>query len=291
MKIVSLIPSATEIVCRLGLRESLVGVTHECDFPAGLEALPRVTRSLIPADASSAEIDRLVTERMAAEPSLYELDAARLATLSPDLIVTQTLCDVCAVPDSDVERVARELKPSPTIVKLQPKTLEDVLRSVREVAEAARVAERGDLVVSELRERIDRVAQRGDKRPTLRVALLEWLDPPFAAGHWNPELVRLAGGTDVLGEPGEKSRRVTWDEVVEADPDVIVVACCGLDVGRIGKDLEQLTHNELWRQLRAVRSGRVLTFDGSQYFNRSGPRLVDSLEMLADGLVRLAGAG
>ena len=290
MKIVSLVPSSTEIVCRLGLREALVGVTHECDFPAGVGVLPRVTRSIIPPDASSAEIDRLVTERMATEPSLYALDAEQLAALRPDLIVTQTLCDVCAVPGSDVEQVASQLDPRPTLIELQPKTLDDVLGSIRAVAEAAGIGERGNSVVSELRERIDQVAARCVSQPLVRVALLEWLDPPYAAGHWNPELVRLAGGTDVLGEPGEKSRRVSWGEVAEANPDVIVVACCGLDTARAGVDIEQLSRGDRWPQLRAVRSGRVLSFDGSQYFNRPGPRLVESLEMLANGLDRLAAA-
>lgn len=284
MKIVSLIPSATEIVCRLGLREALVGVTHECDFPSGVDALPSVTRSLIPSDASSAEIDRLVTERMAAEPSLYSLDGQQLAALRPDLIVTQTLCDVCAVPDSDVARVASKLDPLPRIVKLQPKTLDDVLDSIREVAEAAGVGKRGDGLVSDLRERIDRVAALCGSGPKPRVALLEWLDPPFAAGHWNPELVRLAGGINVFGEPGQKSRRVSWDEVAASDPDVIVVACCGLNSDRAAVDIQQLTGGDLWPRLRAVRTGKVLVFDGSQFFNRSGPRLVESLEMLADGL-------
>ncbi len=288
MKIISLVPSSTEILCRLGLRETLVGVTHECDFPAGIESLPRVTRSLIPAEASSAEIDRLVTEQMAAEPSLYALDTEQVASLHPDLIVTQALCDVCAVPDSDVERVVNQLNPRPKVLKLQPKTLEGVLDSIGEVAEAAGVRERGDCLVSELRERINQVAARYGQQPRARVALLEWLDPPFAAGHWNPELVSLAGGTDVLGAAGEKSRRVSWDEIAEADPDVIVVACCGRTVAQAGIDIEQLARGDLWPQLRAVRSGCVLMFDGSQYFNRSGPRLVESLEMLANGLNSLA---
>ncbi|MEO0531696.1 MAG: ABC transporter substrate-binding protein, partial [Planctomycetota bacterium] len=238
-------------------------------------------------DASSAEIDRLVSERMAVEPSLYALDATQLAALRPDLIVTQTLCDVCAVPDSDVERVASKLAPTPRVLKLQPKTLDDVFDSIREVAAAVDARERGEEVVAELRQRVDRVAARRGSSPPLRVALLEWLDPPFAAGHWNPELVRLAGGSDVFGESGEKSRRVTWDEVAAADPDVIVVACCGLDRHRAATDIEQLSGGDVWPNLRAVRSGRVLIFDGSQFFNRSGPRLVESLEMLADGLHRL----
>ncbi len=282
-------PSSTEILCRLGLREDLVGVTHECDFPTGVHDLPQVTRSLIPAEASSAEIDRLVTEQIATEPSLYALDTEQLAALHPDLIVTQSLCDVCAVPDSDVEQVVNQLNPRPTVLKLQPKTLDDVLESIGEVAAAADVHAQGQRVVSELRERIDQVAARYGPQPRTRVALLEWLDPPFAAGHWNPELVSLAGATDVFGEPGAKSRRVSWDEVAQANPDVIVVACCGLDVARAAVDVEQLAGGDHWPQLRAVREGRVLTFDGSQYFNRSGPRLVESLEMLASGLDRIAG--
>ncbi|MEN0111505.1 MAG: cobalamin-binding protein, partial [Planctomycetota bacterium] len=204
MRIVSLIPSATEIACRLGLREALVGVTHECDFPAGVDALPAVTRSLIPADAASAEIDRLVTKQLASEPSLYALDADRLEALAPDLIVTQSLCDVCAVPDSDVQQVATQLDPTPRIVRLQPKTLDDILDSIVAVAQAAGIKPRGDGVAAELRERVRAISCRNDRPPPVRVALLEWLDPPYAAGHWNPELVQLAGGTDVLGQPAEK---------------------------------------------------------------------------------------
>lgn len=291
MRIVSLIPSATEIACRLGLREALVGVTHECDFPAGIGALPTVTRSLIPVDAASAEIDRLVTEQMASEPSLYALDAEQLEALRPDLIVTQSLCDVCAVPDSNVEQVAINLETRPSIVRLQPKTLDDVLDSIVVVAQAAGIKERGHRVAAELRERIRQISYRNDRQSTVRVALLEWLDPPFAAGHWNPELVRLAGGTDILGQPAAKSRRVSWEEVAESDPDVIAVACCGLSAERARVDIEQLSDDGVWSQLRAVRLGQVLTFDGSQYFNRSGPRLVESLELLAGGLDRFRTPG
>ena len=284
MRIVTLTPSATEIVCVLGLHDQLVGVTHECDFPASVIGLPTVTRSLLPKDASSAEIDRMVSEQLATEPSLYALDAERLAQLRPDLIVTQSLCDVCAVAESAVQAAQRVIDSAPRVITLNPTTLDDVLTSIREVASAANVADRGELVIGELRLRIEQVAKQTQHRPPVRMALLEWLDPPFAAGHWNPTLVRLAGGLDVLGAEDKKSRRVDWTEIAAADPEAIVVACCGYDAGRAQQDVERLQGKPEWEGLSAVRAGRVHVFNGNAYFNRPGPRLVDGLKLMAKAL-------
>lgn len=281
-RIVSLLPSATEIVCALGLGDNLVGVTHECDYPPFVRTLPTVTNTLIPVDASSAEIDALVRERLARARALYTLDMPVLESLRPDLIVTQALCDVCAVADDEVRAAACRLPGQPHVVNLEPQTLADVLDAIRLVATAAGIIERADDVVEKLRARIDAVVQRARRsiwRP--RVALLEWLDPPFSCGHWSPELVRLAGGIEGLGREGQPSRTLRWEDVIAWQPEVIAIACCGFDVARTMDDLVRLSRVSGWNELAAVRCGRVFVIDGSQYFSRPGPRLVDSLEILA----------
>lgn len=286
MRIVSLLPSATEILCALGLQDSLVGVTHECDYPEPVRRLPKVTRTLIPAEAPSAEIDRLVRERLRSERALYTLDLPTLERLHPDLIVTQALCEVCAVAESEVKQAACSLPGPPQVVNLQPQTLEEVLSSLRQVAVAANVDQAAaELVIAGLKDRVTRIAMRTEKlvsRP--RVALLEWLEPPFSCGHWSPELVRLAGGEEGLGREGQPSRTLDWREVRAWSPEVIFIACCGFDVERTMQDLPALGANSDWLELPAVQAGRVYVCDGSQFFSRPGPRLVDSLEILASAL-------
>ena len=285
MRIVSLLPSATEIVCSLGLGDQLVAVTHECDFPPFVRDLPKATRTLIPKEASSAEIDRLVRERLTGRRALYSLDLPTLAELRPDLIVTQALCDVCAVAEEEVQDAACRLPGRPQVVNLEPETLPQVLDAIRQVAQAAGMPAKGEETVRALEMRVQAVAARSalvQKRP--RVALLEWLDPPFSCGHWSPELVRLAGGEEVLGRAGERSRTLRWDEVAAAGPEVVFVACCGFDLERTLVDVSALRDAPGWRELAAVRAGRVYVADGSQYFSRPGPRLVDSLEILAHAL-------
>lgn len=283
MRIVSLLPSATEVLCALGLEPQLVGVTHECDFPSTVQALPRVTQTLIPTDAPSREIDTLVRERMKTRRALYTLDLAVLESVRPDLIVTQALCDVCAVAEEEVQAAACSLPGRPRVVNLEPTTLGEVLASIRTVAEAAGIPERGQAVLAGLQARIDRVAQRvvaRSHRP--RVVLLEWIDPLFSCGHWSPELVTLAGGQEVVSQPGQRSRTLTWDEVVAAQPEVLVIACCGYSIERTRQDLPILEAQPGWSDLPCVRSKRVHIVDGSAYFSRPGPRLVDSLEILAE---------
>lgn len=285
MRIVSLLPSATEIVCALGLEDQLVGVTHECDYPAAVRGLPTVTHTLIPTDASSAEIDRLVRERLAGQRALYTLDLPTLERLRPDLIVTQALCDVCAVADEEVRAAACTLPGLPRVINLEPETLSQVFEAIRQVADAAGIPARGVEVVAALTARVDEVARRAVRRGTRpRVALLEWLDPPFAPGHWNPELVRLAGGISVLGTEGVKSRTLAWDEVIAAAPEVIMISCCGFSVERTRADLPLLDGVPGWAELPAVRAGRVFVVDGAAYFSRPGPRLVESLELLAHAM-------
>jgi iron complex transport system substrate-binding protein len=285
MRIVSLLPSATEIVCELGLGDSLVGVTHECDHPAAVRGLPHVTRTLIPTDAPSREIDALVRERLRANRALYELDLPVLERLAPDLIVTQALCDVCAVAEAEVAAAACRLPGNPRVVNLEPTSLAEVLASHQAVADAAGVPERGRGVVARLQERIDAVARRSAGLTQVpRVMLLEWIDPPFTAGHWSPEIVRLAGGREVLGREGEKSRSVSWDEVVAVDPQVLVIACCGFDIPRTRLDLPVLVGRPGFGSLACVRDRQVFLVDGNAYFSRPGPRLVESLEILAHAL-------
>jgi iron complex transport system substrate-binding protein len=285
MRIVSLLPSATEIICALGLNDQLVGVTHECDYPPFVRQLPKVTRTLIPTEASSGEIDRLVRQRLQTKRALYTLDVPLLQVLRPDLIVTQALCDVCAVADDEVRAAACMLPGGPRVINLEPQTLSEVLASIRQVAAAVDVDRSAEEAIKRLTARVAEVVRRTaglQRRP--RVAFLEWIDPPFSCGHWSPELVRLAGGLEGLGHEGRPSRTLRWDEVLTWQPDVVFIACCGFSVERTVCDLPLLRFVPGWQGVPAVRNDRVYVTDGSHYFSRPGPRLVDSLEILAHTL-------
>ncbi len=287
MRIVSLLPSATEIVCALGLEKSLVGVTHECDYPPAVRSLPKVTRTLIPHDASSREIDALVREQLRSQQALYSLDMATLERLEPDLLVTQALCDVCAVAEAEVSAAACALPGQPRVINLEPMSLEDVFDTLLLVGEAAGCADCAREVVERLEARVATVRERTEAIPREarpRVAFLEWLDPLFNGGHWNPALVELAGGIDVLGNADQPSRTLAWDEVLRADPDVVFISCCGFSAERALQDLPVLERQPGWEALPAVRAGRVYVTDGNAYFSRPGPRLVDGLEILAHAL-------
>ena len=276
MRIVSLVPSATEMLFALGLGPEVVAVTHECDYPAAALDLPRVTRDVLPAGLSSAQIDAAVKERTLAGESIYELDEDALHELEPDLIVTQALCSVCAVSYDDVRAIAEEISSQPLVISLDPHTVGEVLGDARTLAQATDRKDAAVELVREAAERIDRVriAVRGARRP--RVVALEWLDPPFAAGHWTPQLISFAGGEDVLGFAGENSEERTWEEVEAAQPDIVIVMPCGYDA--------QIAHREAEMnrdRLAAVGAGEVVAVDASAYFSRPGPRLVDGLELLA----------
>lgn len=287
MRIVSLLPSATEIVCQLGLADQLVGVSHECDYPDCVRSLPRITRSLIPHGASSRQIDSLVRDRLHTERALYSLDFALLESLQPELIVTQTLCEVCAVAESEVRAAERALPGSPRVVNLVPTSLDDIFSCLRQVGSATGCTQRAEREVTELQERVAAVAARSRgiaASDRLRVVILEWIDPPFSSGHWSPELVELAGGREVVGEAGERSRTIDWQAVATAQPEVMLIACCGFDVPRTLRDLPILRSYSRWSELPCVRDNRVYVVDGSAYFSRPGPRLVDSLEILAHAL-------
>lgn len=284
MRIVSLLPSATEILCALGLEEQLVGVTHECDYPPPVKALPKVTRTLIPHDASSREIDALVRERLATQRALYTLDVPALEALRPDLLVTQALCDVCAVAEEEVNAAACSLPGRPRVLNLEPMSLEEVLDTLLVVGRAAGREEQAREVAAGLRQRIERVAERSARIPVgrrPRVAFLEWIDPLFNAGHWTPHLIELAGGVDVLGNAGEPSRTSPWESLVAARPDALFIACCGYSTERALQDVPVLERQPGWSELPCVRAGRIYVTDGNAYFSRPGPRLVDGLEIMA----------
>jgi iron complex transport system substrate-binding protein len=275
VRIVSLVPHATELLFALGLEGEVVAVTHECDYPLAALSLPRVTRDALPPGLSAGEIDAAVRERTLAGESIYELDTEGLAELGPDLIVTQALCPVCAVSYEDVAALAEELPSHPRVIALDPKTLGETLGDVRTLAEATGRRREGVELVARAAGRIDRVrlAVRGAKRP--RVAAVEWFDPVFVAGHWTPQLIELAGGEDVLGMAGERSETVGWDELAAARPDVVVAMPCGYDAPRAHE--EALAHAE---RLRSLGAARIVAVDAAAYFSRPGPRLVDGLELL-----------
>jgi iron complex transport system substrate-binding protein len=277
MRIVSLVPSATEMLFALGLGSDVIAVTHECDYPEAARELPKITRDVLPAGLSAAQIDAAVKERTLAGESIYELDTDMLHDLGPDLIVTQALCSVCAVSYDDVRAVAEELASRPQVISLDPHTVGEVLGDARTLAQAT---DRKDAAVELVRDaaaRIDRVrvaTRKATTRP--RVAALEWLDPPFAAGHWMPQLIEYAGGEDVLGFAGEQSEERSWQEVAAAQPDIVIVLPCGYDAEIAHREAEM--HRD---ELAAVGAGEVVAVDAASYFSRPGPRIVDGLELLA----------
>ena len=276
MRIVSLVPHATELLFALGLGDQVVGVTHECDYPDEARDLPQVTRDVLEPGLPPGEIDAAVRARTAAGESIYELDDELVRELEPDLVVTQALCHVCAVSVDEVQALAQTLPGPPRVIALDPTTYGETVGDVRTIAQAtdakdaaldliARTARRADVV---------RLAVRGAPRP--RVAALEWLDPIFVAGHWTPQLIEMAGGEDVLGFAGEPSRQATWEEVAAAQPEVVIVMPCGYDAARALVEAE-----DFGDRLRGLGADQVVAVNASAYFSRPGPRLVDGLELLA----------
>jgi iron complex transport system substrate-binding protein len=277
MRIASLVPSATEMLYALGLGDSVVAVTHECDFPEGVERLPHLTRSVIPEGLSTGEIDAAVRQRTQKGEAIYELDEELLADLEPDLIVTQAVCEVCAVSFDDVRAVAERLPSQPNVISLDPSTIGEVMGDIRTLAQATDSKDAGVDLVRELADRLDRVklAVRGaERRP--RVLALEWLDPPFIGGHWVPQMIELAGGEDSIGFPGERSREVAWDELRATQPDVVLAMPCGYYAERAAHEVMQQRD-----ELASLGAGQVVAVDAAAYFSRPGPRLVDGVELLA----------
>ena len=299
-RIVSLIASATEIVCALGFENELVGRSHECDFPESVKQLPVCTEPKFDTQGTSLEIDQRVkailsgglSERRSTTTvfpseealSIYRVHANVLKKLKPDVIITQSQCEVCAVSLKDVERAVCEMIDShPKIVSLEPNTLSDIWKDINLVAEALEVPDRGQSLIDQFQSRMNEISKKAGvlrARPT--VALIEWIEPLMAAGNWMPELVELAGGENLFGEVGKHSPWMEWQDIVKRNPDVIIVAPCGFDIARSRKDLPVLKTKLEWPHLKAVMGNQVYVVDGNQYFNRPGPRVVESLEILAE---------
>jgi iron complex transport system substrate-binding protein len=282
MRIVSLLASATEIVAALGLEDHLVGRSHECDYPKSILRLPVCTSPKFPVTGSSAEIDRLVKEALLDDPSVYSVDAQLLNELRPDVIVTQSQCEVCAVSFRDVQAAVARMTVQPKVVSLNPNSLSDVWDDIEAVAAGCGVPDRGERLVANLKDRMATVTDRVRGLPRPTVACIEWIEPLMAAGNWIPDLVELAGGVNLFGQPGKHSPWMTWEELKDRDPDVIVIMPCGFDLPRTKAEMPALTRRAGWADLKAVRTGRVWAADGNAYFNRPGPRLVEALEMLAE---------
>jgi iron complex transport system substrate-binding protein len=288
VRIVSLLPSATEIVCAIGLTDELVGVTHECDYPPEVIGKPVVTRSTNDLTrASQREIHRLVTAAVHGGSSLYALDEDALAALEPDLILTQELCRVCAVSYREVNDVARAIDADITVISLEPTSIEGILHTITTVGAMTEAEDAALALVESLRERLGAVGEQvqarrdaGGRSP--RVVALEWVDPPFAAGHWVPEQVQHAGGWEVLGAAGEPSRPTTWDAVAEVDPEMLLLMPCGFHLEDTVESWAQTRRPPGWDGIAAVRRGHVFALDGSAYFSRPGPRVIDGIETLAE---------
>ena len=283
MKIVSLLPSATEIVCTLGLENQLVAITHECDFPASIIGRPAITASGISHETmTSKEIDHAVRSRLDGHGSIYDLDNAMLDAIKPDLILTQELCDVCAVSYKTVQKAAKIFAADASIVSLEPNTIDDIFENILTIGEVAAAHDRAKAAVAEFRDRLEGVREKSstvEKRPN--VFMLEWLEPPFAPGHWVPEQVEIAGGTVLLGESGRPSVTTTYEAIRESQPDMIVLIPCGYYTYDILRQLKFTEFPSNWRDIPAVRNGEVWATDATSYFSRPGPRVVDGVEILA----------
>lgn len=283
MKIVSLLPSATEIVFALGLGERLEGVTYECDYPPEARSKPVVSDTALPQDRPipPAEVDRLVTEFMAEGEPIYVLNRELIQKAQPDLILAQDLCRVCAVPSGQVEDALAELGSTAEVISLDPHTLDDILQNILTVGHATGTADRAEEIVGGLRDRVDRVRRRAAGLPSIRTFCLEWSDPPFAAGHWLPGMVEIAGGTNLLSAASEPSPRVTWKEVADAGPEVAVFMPCGYYLAEAEEEAERLFDLPDFAETPAARGDAVFAVDATSFFSRPGPRIVDGLEILA----------
>jgi iron complex transport system substrate-binding protein len=282
-RIVSLLPAATEISAALGLMEQVVGVSHECDFPNQANERPRITRCLVhDSNLSSREVDEWVRRALHESGNIYTIDEPLLRTLRPNVILTQKLCDVCALGYGTVAKLAQTLPGPPRVVNLEPTSLADIFDDIRRVAEACDVPERAEKLIANLSERVKSVRERASKianRP--RCFLMEWVDPPFCSGHWGPELVEIAGGHDSLGRKHQPSAQIEWQQVLDARPEIVVLALCGYDMYRVRRDYELFRRFPKFDSLPAAQNCEIYLVNASAYFARPGPRIVDSLEILA----------
>lgn len=282
-RIVSLLPAATEIVAALGLADDLVAVSHECDFPEEIRNVPRATHCPIHnTGLTSREVDAWVRESVKSNGTIYTIDESLLRSLEPDVILTQKLCDVCAIGYETVARLAATLAGPPQVVNLEPTSLADIFDDIRRVADACDIPERATELITRLSARVEMIRTRAaniDYRP--RCFLMEWVDPPFCSGHWGPELVEIAGGDDPLGIKHQPSAQIKWEQVLEVDPEVIVLALCGYDITMAQRDYDLLRSYPGFGSLRATHDNRIHVVNAAAYFARPGPRIVDSLEILA----------
>jgi iron complex transport system substrate-binding protein len=283
MRICSLLPGATEIACALGLADEIVGVSHECDFPAAARSKPVMVRSRIdPTIIGSGEIDREVGDLLRSQQSLYALNDELFKASEPDLILTQGLCDVCALDYNEVVQAARSLRQDPTIVSLDPHCLADILNDVLRIGEATDRSRQAESLVQQLKHRIEAVRDRTARAASQpRVACLEWFDPLYIAGHWVPEMIQIAGGNDILATAGNPSFKIEWDAVIASLPEILILMPCGFDLDRAVRESSLLKNRADWEMLPAVRDGRVFAVSGADYFSRPGPRLIDGLEILS----------
>jgi len=283
LRIASLLPSSTEIICALGLEENLVGITHECDFPSSITDRPHLTASRISHETmSSKEIDHAVRSQLDGHGSIYDLDEKLLQELNPDLILTQELCDVCAVSYKTVKKAAKMYVADAKVVSLEPNTIEDIFENIRMVGEICGVSEKAKDVVDSLESRLDLVREKTKNikhRPN--VFMLEWLEPPFSPGHWVPEQVEIAGGNCLMGKAGEKSVTTTYQEIFESKPEVMVLVPCGYYTEDILRQIENTKFPANWREIPAIKNGNVWALDATSYFSRPAPRVVDGAEILA----------
>ncbi len=295
IKIASLLPSATEIVCALGLEKNLVGITHECDYPVSVSDKPHLTASRISHETmSSAEINHAVRSNLDGHGSIYDLNEKLLAELKPDLIITQELCEVCAVSYKTVQKAAKMFVADATVVSLEPNTIADIFDNIKTIGELCGVSTKAETLVADLQNRLDEIRERvskNEKNPKSkiqnpksnrpRVFMLEWLEPPFAPGHWTPEQVEIAGGNCLLGEAGSKSLTTTYEAITESKPEILVLIPCGYYTRDIVRQLETTQFPANWRELPAVKNNNVWAMDASAYFSRPAPRVVDGVEILA----------
>jgi iron complex transport system substrate-binding protein len=283
LKIASLLPSATEILCVLGLEENICGITHECDFPPAIAGKPHLTANRISHETmSSAEIDHAVRSQLDGHGSIYDLNEKLLAELKPDLIVTQELCDVCAVSYKTVQKAAKMFVADARVVSLEPNTIEDIFENIKTVGELCGVSDKAKDVVENLQNRLDKIREKtADIKNRPRVFMLEWLEPPFAPGHWTPEQVEIAGGSCLLGKAGEKSVTTTFEAISESNPEILVLIPCGYYTADILRQLPNTIFHESFREISAVQNGNVWAMDASSYFSRPAPRVVDGVEILA----------
>ena len=283
-RIISLLPAATEIICALGLENCLVGRSHECDYPASIQKLPICSDAKFIAGSDSAQIDAQVKEILSDAVSIYKIDQELIKSLKPTHIITQAQCEVCAVSEKDVEEALSNLISQETsFISLQPNTLWDILKEIKEVAKTLGVEEKGNELVEDLEERIDLVKHKLKFFPDKpKVVIIEWLSPIMVAGNWIPELVEIAGGQSLLAENGKHSPLVDWQQIYDANPDVLIIAPCGFSIARTLQEIDLILNLPGLRDLTAVKNNRVYIADGNAYFNRSGPRIVDTIEMLAE---------